>query len=302
MTTTARDERRLGVHAWAPLPFAAWAVFMLVRRELRIDHVALLMVVSLLAFAAPWTRRLLSGLYPIALVALVYDSMRVITSPLTADRVHLCDLHALEARLFGWSEGGAVRTVHDWLQPRAHLALDVYFAIPYGTFIFATIAFAAWLFKKDQPAFRRFGWMFLVLNVAGFVTYRLIPAAPPWYFHLRGCAVDPLQPASAGPNLTRVDGLLGFPYFASMYARSTNVFGAVPSLHVTYPLLVVLEGRTVLGRAMRAATIVYFASMCVAAVYLDHHWVIDVVLGVAYAVAARALVRSVAARWEQAAT
>lgn len=299
MTTEARG--RLGVYAWAPLPFAAWAVVMLVRRELRIDHVALLAAVTLLAFAAPWTRRLLAGLYPIALVALVYDSMRLITTPLTADRIHLCDLHALEARLFGWSEGGALRTVHDWLQPRANLVLDVYFAIPYGTFIFATVGFAAWLFKKDPAGFRRFGWMFLVLNVAGFVTYRLIPAAPPWYFHLRACAVDPQHPASAGPNLARVDGLLGFPYFASMYARSTNVFGAVPSLHVTYPLLIVLEGRAVLRRTVWAATIVYFASMCVAAVYLDHHWVVDVLLGITYAVAARALVRSIASRWEPAA-
>ena len=57
-------------------------------------------------------------------------------------------------------------------------------------------------------------WSFFVLNIAGFVTYHLYPAAPPWYFHLHGCTVDLAAPASAGPNLTRVDAWLGISYFA----------------------------------------------------------------------------------------
>ena len=137
------------------------------------------------------------------------------------------------------------------------------------------------------------GWMFLTLNVMGFVTYRLLPAAPPWYFHLRGCDVDVLQRASTGPNLARVDAFLGTPYFASMYARSANVFGALPSLHVTYPLLIVLEGRPVLGPRMRIVSVAYFVSMCVAAVYLDHHWILDVLLGIVFAVIACTVVRAI---------
>lgn len=285
----------MSARAWAlaAAPFAAWALFMLTRHELRAEHVALPLLMPVLAFATPWSRRLLAGLYPLALVGLVYDGMRVALAPAGASRVHLCDLRAFEAKLFGYSSGGVAHTVHDWLQPRAHVLLDLYFAIPYGTYLFAAVAFAAYLFKRDPAAFTRFGWMFLVLNLMGFLTYRLIPAAPPWYFHLHGCTVDSLQTPSPGPNLARVDALLGVPYFASLYARSSNVFGALPSLHVTYPLLIVLEGRAVFGRAMRAVSVVYFVSMCAAAVYLDHHWIVDVLLGVAYALAARALVRAV---------
>ncbi len=282
------------VWALSAAPFAAWAVFMLARHELRAEHVAIPLLMPVLAFAAPWSRRLLAGLYPLALVALLYDGMRVTLAPASSDRVHLCDLRAFEAKLFGYSSGGVAHTVHDWIQPRTHLLLDLYFAIPYGTYLFAAVAFAAYLFKRDHAAFTRFGWMFFALNVMGFVTYRLIPAAPPWYFHLRGCVVDPLQAPSPGPSLARVDALLGVPYFAGLYSRSSSVFAAVPSLHVTYPLLIVLEGRALFGRALRATSVVYFASMCLAAVYLDHHWVVDILLGVAYGLVARALVRTVA--------
>ena len=275
--------------AFAPLPFAAWALFMLSRGALRPEHVLLVVVVALLAYVGPRSRRVLAGLYPFGLVGLLYDAMKIIGTNATAERIHVCDLRALDASLVGLVDG---RTLHDWLQPRAILALDLYFAVPYATFIFVALAFAAYLYRRAPEAFVRFGWMFLALNVMGFITYRIYPAAPPWYYHLRGCVVDPLQAPSPGPNLARVDAFLGVPWFSSMYARSSNVFGAVPSLHVTYPLLVVLEGRAVFGRTMRAVSVVYFLSMCVAAVYLDHHWVVDVVLGIAYAVVARFAVRA----------
>jgi hypothetical protein len=295
--TIARVPRDARLLLLAPAPFVAWALFMLARGALRPEHVALPVVVAGLAVGAAWSRRLLLGLYPFGLVGLLYDAMKIVGTNATVDRIHVCDLRAIESKFFGWTTAdGATRTLHDWLQPRAHLALDVYFAVPYATFIFAALAFAAYLFKRDPEAFRRFGWMFFALNVMGFVTYRLYPAAPPWYYHLRGCVVDPLQAPSAGPNLLRVDAFLGIPWFAKMYARSSNVFGAVPSLHVTYPLLIVLEGRAVFGRGMRIASVVYFVSMCVAAVYLDHHWVVDVLLGISYAILARTLVRAVFAR------
>ena len=39
--------------------------------------------------------------------------------------------------------------------------------------------------------------------------------------------------------------------------------------------------------------------MCFAAVYLDHHWVVDVVLGILYCLGASALVRLVFRRIER---
>lgn len=98
-----------------------------------------------------------------------------------------------------------------------------------------------YLYRFDYEAMCRFGTAFLVINVFGFMTHHAYPAALPWYFHQHGCAVDLMARASEGPNLARVDRMLGFPYFASFYAGSSNVFGAVPSLPVAYPLLIMLD-------------------------------------------------------------
>ena len=139
---------------------------------------------------------------------------------------------------------------------------------------------------------RRFTWCFFALNVAGFVTYHVYPAAPPWYFHTHGCAVDMLAHASEGPNLARVDAWLGVPYFAGMYGRASDVFGAMPSLHVAYALIVVLEGWATFHPSGRAASLAFFCLMCFSAVYLDHHWVLDAVAGSVYCT-----IIVVAARW-----
>jgi membrane-associated phospholipid phosphatase len=132
----------------------------------------------------------------------------------------------------------------------------------------------------DYEAMRRLAWNFFAMNVAGFLTYHVYPAAAPWYFHKYGCAVDLAARASEGPALAHVDHILHFGYFAGMYGRASDVFGAMPSLHVAYPLLIVLYGWRRFGTAMRAASVGFFSLMVFAAVYLDHHWIVDILAGV----------------------
>jgi hypothetical protein len=188
-------------------------------------------------------------------------------------------------------------TANDWLQAHASVGLDLFCAIPYGAYLAVVMAYATWLAfaqrKLDVAAPSRtalFGVAFVLLNLAGFVTYHVYPAAPPWYFHAHGCAVDLTTLANPGPNLTRVDALLGLPLFAGLYGQSSSVFGAVPSLHVAYPLLMLLVGWPMHGVRGRALLVAYFLWMSFAAVYLDHHWVIDVVAGALYAVVVFAVV------------
>ena len=209
--------------------------------------------------------------------------------------VHLCDLRAREVALFGVTVNGQRGSVHDWLQVHSSPVLDRLCAVPYATFIFVCIACALWLYVRDYRRMVRFAWCFFALNVAGFITYHLYPAAPPWYFHAHGCVVDLHAHASEGPNLARVDAWLGFPYFARMYGKASAVFGAMPSLHCAYACLVVLEGWATFRKPWRIASALFYLLMCFSAVYLDHHWVLDAIAGSTYCVivvlAARALTR-----------
>ena len=137
-----------------------------------------------------------------------------------------------------------------------------------------------------------FGASFVV-NILGFITYYIYAAAPPWYVS-----------ASARPNrrewtftqasvaAARFDQLLGTHFFDQVYGRGVDVYGAYPSLHVTYPLLtflIIWHHREL--RGLRIPAFAFFALMCLSAVYLQHHYVTDVLMGIGYAPGTWAAVR-----------
>jgi hypothetical protein len=290
---------RFDARILAIAPFVLWTGWCFAIGERRWEQMALFIAAPLLAYGTPSMQRLFGGLYPMGLLGLVYDGMRFVKNAgISPERVHVCDLREFDARLFGVGVGvdGARQSLPEWFQAHSSVALDLVCAVPYGTFLFITVGFAVFLYRKDYETMRRFAWSFFLVNVMGFVTYHLYPAAPPWYFEAHRCSIDLLTHASAGPNLTRVDAILGFPFFVGLYGRSNDVFGAVPSLHVAYPTLIILFGWHHLHRVGRALALLFLVTMSFGAVYLDHHWVVDVILGLAYTVATYAIVQTIGMR------
>ena len=283
---------------WVPVaPFAVFFLFLGIRGDLRWEHLALAVVAPVLAYGNASTKRLFVAAVPMVYVGVLYQAMGYVKDVgVSPARVLNCELRSFEMRLFGIAVGGERMTLSDYFVTHHATWIDLGAAIPYGTFIFACIAVNVYLFFKDYPAAQRFAWIFFLMNVLGFITYHALPAAPPWYFHQHGCEISMTALPSAGPRLTHVDEVLGVDYFRSMYARSSDLYGALPSLHVAYPLLIVIEGWRAFGKLGRAASILFAATMAFAAVYLDHHWVTDVVLGVCYCLASIALVRWIQAR------
>jgi hypothetical protein len=281
-----------------PLPFLAYGTVVAIRGELRWEHLAIMLLVPAISYWSAWTKRLTLGLYPIGLVSILYDSMRYVKNlGVSPERVHDCDLRALELRFFGFASGGERITLGDWFLTHHSTALDLYCAVPYGTYIIAVLGVAMLLYFRDYQAMQRFCWVFLLMNAAAYVTYHAYPAAPPWYYHAHGCEISMTALPSAGPRLTHVDAVLGISYFRSLYSRSSDLYGAVPSLHVAYPLLILVEGWRSFRWPLRSLSFVFFLSMGFAAVYLDHHWVVDVMLGAVYCLGSIALVRFVDARF-----
>ena len=299
MTVTSPTGKgiRLDGRIFAVAPFVLWAAWCIRAGERRWEQMALLVVTPALAYGTPWMKRIFAGIYPMGLLGLVYDSMRFVKNAgLTPERVHVCDLRAFDARFFGVGAGSARESLPEWFQAHPSTALDLVCAVPYGCFLFITIGFAVFLYRKDYETMRRFAWSFLIVNIAGFLTYHLYPAAPPWYFETHGCSVNLLAHASAGPNLTRVNALLHIPFFTSLYGRSNDIFGAVPSLHVAYPTLILLFGWPHIRTLGRTLGFLFLATMTFGAVYLDHHWVIDVLVGFVYAFGTYAIIQAVGAR------
>jgi hypothetical protein len=278
-----------------------WTAFSLARGQVRWEFFVLATFGLVLPYVNERTKTLYLGLMPAGFVAILYDAMTFVQNVgLSVDRVHVCDLRNLEMRLFGTSMNGHPATIHDWFQAHATLRADVFFSVPYATYLEAIVAYTVFAYAvREYDSMRRFTWCFFLLSVLGFVTYHVYPAAPPWYYHARGCVADLTAHASEGPNLARVDAWSTVHYFHAFYGRSSNVFGAIPSLHVAYPLIIVLEGWSTFSRGgrmkwpLRIAALLFWLWMCVAAVYLDHHWVTDLIVGLLYCVTAFLTIRVV---------
>jgi len=129
---------------------------------------------------------------------------------------------------------------------------------------------------------RQMMWAFFWVNVIGYSTYYWYPAAPPWYVAEHGFGPANLTTPANAAGCVRFDQLLGTQFFSQWYGRSADVFGAIPSLHVAYPFQAVYYSFK-FGRAKVFAAL-FFLIMCFSAVYLNHHYVLDVLLGVVYAI------------------
>lgn len=285
---------------WAPLPWVGYAVAVSFAGHMRFEHAIFAGVVILLCYRSEATRRFFVAAAPLLVLFLLYDSMRYWEHVgLTPARVLGCGLHDAELTAFGVPYRGQLITLNELFAIHHAPSVDLIAALPYGTYLFAMAGIWIVLYKVDLTAARRFAWLALGTHVLGFITYHAMPAAPPWYVAARGCAIDLNTKPYAGAALERVDAMLHTNYFQGLYSRGSAVFGALPSLHAAYPFFGLLATA---GRVKRRWTVIlaaYALLMAFAAVYLDHHYVIDVLLGVAYVLIVFAIVRRVVGEVEE---
>jgi membrane-associated phospholipid phosphatase len=262
---------------------------------LRPDHV-IIGLLGLLDLYNEKTRLFLEQFLPFIATGAIYDSMRYFYWQGIEGHVHVAEPYLLERSWFGISG----LTPNEWFDRHQSVALDLACGLAYLVFVaeYLAAAFALFFFRRFD-VLRKFTLCFLVVNLLGFITYFLYPAAPPWYVaeHGLGPALMNVEPQKAAA--ARFDLLLGTHFFDQMYGRGIDVYGAIPSLHVTYPLLATWAAfRTPELRWARAPAIAFFLLMCLSAVYLQHHYVIDVLLGIAYALVAFAIVTA-GLRWRR---
>jgi inositol phosphorylceramide synthase catalytic subunit len=260
---------------------------------LRGDHV-LVGLLGMLDLYNEKTRLFLKLFFPFMLTGVVFDAMRYFYWQGIAGRVHVVEPYALERRVFGV----AGSTLNEIFERHQGAALDLACGFAYLTYVGEYLALAFILFWQGQHrAVSTFARAFLLVNVMGYVTYFVYPAAPPWYVSQYGLGPVRYDVGPAAAAAHRFDALLGTHLFDAMYERGVDVFGAYPSLHVAYPLIAaVLAFRLGDLRWARWPALAFFLLMCLSAVYLQHHYVTDVVLGCAYALVALAAVSALERR------
>jgi inositol phosphorylceramide synthase catalytic subunit len=259
-----------------PLLPAVYAIVLLGIGDLRWEHVVICLMVAAFAFATRTTRAFFILTLPFLLMAWGDDAIRyLIPVFVTSDRVLGCSMRSADLALF---PAGPNQTWPDYFVLHHAPAFDLLAAIPYGIFWMIPLGYACWLFYNDRPRLSFYLWSLLLAQAVVWGMWLAFPAAPPWYIQAHGCSIDASAPPSAAA-LVRVDRLLGIDYFQSFYSRGMTTFGALPSMHCAFPMVGLLTAWRAASWRTRPLHLLYAGSMIIASVYLDHHWLVDGLLG-----------------------
>jgi len=253
------------------------------------DQLVLATLFFVLYAASAPTRKFILGFSIFIVFWVLFDYMKAFPN-YAFNGVHTSGLYDAERSLFGIMDGGIRRTPNEFWASHSHVVADVLSGVFYLCWVPVPLAFATFLFVKDRQRFLEFSLTFLVTNLIGFVIYYLYPAAPPWYVKMHGFDVVTGTAGNAA-GLVRFDDFFDVNVFRAMYTKSSNVFAAMPSLHSAYPLIVVyFSWKSRLGWATWVFGVIA-AGIWFAAVYTGHHYVLDVLAGIATAGAGIALFR-----------
>lgn len=148
---------------------------------------------------------------------------------------------------------------------------------------------AVWLYVFQAPgALRLFSFALGGQNIAGVLTHLLFPNAPPWFIHLNGeHAHADYNTEGYAAGLTRAKFSTGTHLVTNGFHKLPIVFGALPLLHLAMAVqcffFVAYYAR---WRAAKAALFAYVWFQWWATIYLDHHWRLDLFVGLMYAIVA----------------
>lgn len=247
------------------------------------DQLTLVLLFNTCYYLSSITRKFITGFAIFFIFWIIFDLMKAFPNYLYQG-VHIESLYNAEKKLFGMQEGIARLTPNEYWQLHHNTTLDILTGFFYLSWVPVPLGFAAFLFFKNRKWFLQFSLTFLLVNLLGFIIYYAYPAAPPWYVQQYGFGFEAGTPGNTA-GLERFDQYFNIGIFKSLYAKSSNVFAAMPSLHSSYPLVVFFYGmKFKLGWInLFFATIMF--GIWFSAVYTSHHYVLDVLAGILCAVA-----------------
>lgn len=315
--------RRVAIATWVTVvTFQTVSEGVAFNREL-----VLLYIATGLAAASIGQRRVMTVIrdwLPFAIILLLYDLTRG-----AATLVGTPTLWHWQIDADRWLFFGTVPTV--WLQEHIKMAQpplwEVIISTCYMSFFILPYVIAGVLWLKSRDDWKAFVRRFVVINFSGLLIYVLLPAAPPWAA-ARCTAAEvadgPSDPACIyrHPSKAPDGGILGAmqthlpganDYIERISTRgwatlhlhvarslvdsgqaSVNLVAAIPSLHAGLSLLAALFLWRRVTRKWRPFLAAYVVIMAFTLVYSAEHYVIDLLLGWALAIAVQIGVN----RWE----
>lgn len=201
--------------------------------------------------------------------------------------IDVSSLYEWDKSMFGFLPH---QMLHEWVEFDVYgfPLIDFLMALPYSLHVLWPILFVSWCAKSSRwSSFLSFVNCFGIMSFTAVLTELYYPTAPPWYFEKYGFAPADYSLHGDPGTLSRVDDYFQGTFYFNTFSRSPLVFGAFPSLHVGWPAMLALFFTYAhdinVSMWFKRMVYCYFAWVCFAVVYLQHHYVIDVLGGAAYA-------------------
>ena len=230
---------------------------------------------------------------PVVLLLFGYEFMRGIAGQMMeADHykgVHVTELLTAERALFG----GTLPTL--WLQDKLYTPgiihwYDVLAVLIYALHFVFPLVFAFMLWVGSKERFWQFSLTFLLMNYTAFAFYLAYPTASPWVADEWGYIHGVVMPFDQAIHVLVPQVSHTFNTLEIWGKLSGNPVAALPSLHAAYPWLVLLFAVKFFGRP-GLLFLAYNVALWFTVVYLGHHWVVDILAGMAWATACYILVQ-----------
>jgi len=250
--------------------------------ELRSEHYFLAVIWITAFYSHEKTRRFILGFSVFIIFWIIYDSMRIIPN-YEVSSVHIKEPYEIEKSLFGIAVNQSILTPNEYFAIYNNQFLDFVSGFFYINWIPVPIGFGIFLYLKDKELFFKYSISFLLVNLIGFILYYLYPAAPPWYVQKFGFDLH-IGISGNRAGLERFDNLINIAIFEGIYNKNANVLAAMPSLHSAYPVVVFYFAiKKNVKTIFKTLFIIFMLGIWFSAVYSSHHYIIDVIAGIALA-------------------
>lgn len=258
-------------------------VFMVLRRAALSPDVFVVFV-SAIAVMLGRGKAFIRDWVPFLMLFLAWEAMRGIAYQFGAE-VQSDSVIAIE-RLLTFGLVPPVALQHWLYEPGRIGPLEISMAAVYAAHFVLPLTVAFLLWVKRRAAYYNYVIALMLMSFAQFFTAILMPVAPPRSAGLFG---EALPIVDIGHEVTVQTGI-GVVSWAYQNI-SGNPVAAFPSLHAAYPILAYLFLREYWPRwawiMLVYAGVVWFAIM-----YLGHHYLVDALGGLLYAVAAYTAVKA----------
>ncbi len=222
-----------------------------------------------------WVRGVVVDWLPFVLFLFAYDYARSIADS-TGIGAHYHPQIDVDKFLFG-SPIPTIWLQHHFYHPPNAAVYDYAAWVVYLSHFFGTLVLAAILWRFAYPLFKKWRTLVMWLSAAGFATYVLFPAAPPWLAAQRNLIghIEKVKDQMFSHTGTKA-------ITSAIENNWVDKVAAVPSLHAAFPFMMMLLFWH-RGWKWRIPFGAYAFAMGLTLVYSGEHYVFDVLLGYMYA-------------------